>query len=223
MSWEAAWPWVALVLLGSLHGLNPGMGWLFAVGLGLQEEDARAVRRSLLPLGLGHAIAIALALLVAGLLGLVVSLSGVKWVVAGALFGFGVFKFASRRHPKYGGLRMTFRQLTLWSFLMSSAHGAGLMVLPVVLGMGDPSASVHGGPGAQAADGVRVANSLSGGQLAGVAATLVHSGAYLFACGLVAVIVYEKLGLRLLRSAWVNLDSIWAIALIATGIATLLI
>jgi hypothetical protein len=203
-----------------LHGLNPGMGWLFAVALGLQEEDRRAVWRSLLPLGLGHAIAIAVALVAVGLLGLVVSLSGLKWLVAAMLIGVGAYKLARLRHPKYGGLRMSFRQLTLWSFLMASAHGAGLMVLPIVLGAA-PGASI--GPGSPAAHGMSVAGLLSDGQLAGVMATLVHSGAYLFVCGLIAVIVYEKLGLRLLRSAWVNLDSIWAITLIATGIATLLL
>ena len=196
------------------------MGWLFAVALGLQEEDRRAVWRSLLPLGLGHAIAIAVALVAVGLLGLVVSLSGLKWLVAAMLIGVGAYKLARLRHPKYGGLRMSFRQLTIWSFLMASAHGAGLMVLPIVLGAA-PGASI--GPGSPAAHGMSVAGLLSDGQLAGVMATLVHSGAYLFVCGLIAVIVYEKLGLRLLRSAWVNLDSIWAITLIATGIATLLL
>jgi hypothetical protein len=174
----------------------------------------------LLPLGLGHAIAIAVALVAVGLLGLVVSLSGLKWLVAAMLIGVGAYKLARLRHPKYGGLRMSFRQLTLWSFLMASAHGAGLMVLPIVLGAA-PGASI--GPGSPAAHGMSVAGLLSDGQLAGVMATLVHSGAYLFVCGLIAVIVYEKLGLRLLRSAWVNLDSIWAITLIATGIATLLL
>ncbi len=222
MNLEIAWPWLALLLLGSLHGLNPGMGWLFAVALGLQEEDRRAVWRSLLPLGLGHAIAIAVALVVVGFLGLVVSLSGLKWLVAALLIGIGAYKFARLRHPKYGGLRMSFRQLTIWSFLMASAHGAGLMVLPVVLGAA-PGAGASTGPGAHAAHGTSIAGLLSDGQLAGVMATLVHSGAYLVVCGLIAVIVYEKLGLRLLRSAWVNLDSIWAITLIATGIATLLL
>jgi len=222
MNLETAWPWLALLLLGSLHGLNPGMGWLFAVALGLQEEDRRAVWRSLLPLGLGHAIAIAVALVAVGLLGLVVSLSGLKWLVAAMLIGIGAYKFARLRHPKYGGLRMSFRQLMIWSFLMASAHGAGLMVLPIVLGAA-PGAGASTGPGTHSSHGTSFAGLLSDGQLAGVMATLVHSGAYLFVCGLIAVIVYEKLGLRLLRSAWVNLDSIWAITLMATGIATLLL
>ena len=217
---ETTWPWVALLLLGALHGVNPGMGWLFAVGLGLQEEDRRAVWRSLLPLGLGHATAIAAALGVAMLLGMIVPLTALKWLVAIVLLGVGAYKLIRRRHPRYGRMVMSFRQLTFWSFLMGSAHGAGLMVLPVVFGASGSGAPEHAAT--HALDGANHAG-LALGEVTGLMATAIHTAGYLLVCGLIAVIVYEKLGLRLLRRAWIDLDTIWAVALILTGIATLLI
>jgi len=223
MELDALWPGVALLLLGAVHGVNPGMGWLFAVALGLQEEDRRVVWRSLLPLGLGHALAIAAALTVAGLLGLVVPVAALKWLVGTLLLGFGAYKLARRRHPRYGGMLMSFRKLTVWSFLMGSAHGAGLMVLPIVLGA--PAAGGGGSAehGAHGLNGASLAGLIADGQLTGLGATAIHTLGYLLVSGLIAVVVYEKLGLRLLRSAWIDLDSIWAVALIVTGLATFLI
>ncbi len=223
MEFDALWPGVALLLLGAVHGVNPGMGWLFAVALGLQEEDRRVVWRSLLPLGLGHALAIAAALVVAGLLGQVVPVAALKWLVGALLLGFGAYKLARRRHPRYGGMLMSFRKLTVWSFLMGSAHGAGLMVLPIVLGA--PAAGGGGSAehGAHGLNGASLAGLIADGQLTGLGATAIHTLGYLLVSGLIAVIVYEKLGLRLLRSAWIDLDSMWAVALIVTGVATFLI
>src|SRR5262245_59963342 len=127
--------WPALMLLGAYHGINPGMGWLFAVALGLQERRRWAVAWSLVPITLGHALAIAAAVAAAGILGVVVSLANLKLVVAAMLIGFGACRFARHRHPRGGGMRVGFRDLTLWSFLMGSAHGAGLMVLPILFGL----------------------------------------------------------------------------------------
>jgi hypothetical protein len=138
MSAESFVPWVALLLLGAWHGINPGMGWLFAVALGLQEQSRRAVWRALAPLALGHGAAIAAALVLGLAAGLAVPLGHLKLVVAGMLLAFGVFRLVRARHPRWahwGGMRVGARDLSVWSFLMASAHGAGLMVLPFVLGV----------------------------------------------------------------------------------------
>ena len=122
----------ALVGLGAVHGLNPGMGWLFAVALGLQERSRRALWRALPPLALGHAGAIALAVAVAAGLGHAFPARELRWAVAVALVGLGVLRLVRHGHPR-GGFRVGGRDLALWSLLMATAHGAGLMVLPLVL------------------------------------------------------------------------------------------
>ncbi len=209
-----SWPWAAIGLLGLWHGINPGMGWLFAVALGLQEQKRRAVWRALLPLALGHGLAIAAVLGLAGFLGLVVPPLALKWLVVVILLGFGIYRLACHRHPRFGGMRVGSRDLTIWSFLMAWAHGAGLMVLPFVLGL------EHSMPGLGAHAG-----HLGGIGDPGVAlgATLVHSAAYLLVTALVAWAVYDRLGLRLLRQAWVNLDVVWGGALVMTGCLTVLV
>lgn len=223
----SALPWAALLALGAVHGVNPAMGWLFAVALGLQEEDRRRVWTALAPLALGHALAVAAAVAAAALLGRLVPLRVLKWAVAATLLAFGVAHLIRHRHPARGGMRVDWKDLTLWSFLVASAHGAGLMVVPFVL-----DATVDGAPDGAGAEavGTGAAEGLSSGAaplaglaqepLAGLAATLLHTGAYLLVTGLLAVLVYEKLGLRLLRSAWINLDLLWAGALIATAVLT---
>lgn len=226
LSAETSWAWIAILLLGAVHGVNPGMGWLFAVALGLQEEDGSAVWRSLLPLALGHAIAIGAALLLAFAIGFVIPLSALKWIVAALLIGVGVERLTRARHPRFGGMQVGPRDLTIWSFLMASAHGAGLMVVPFVLeaasfesGYGGHAAhagAAHAGAGGQP----YVLAGLSADQLAGLSATVVHTIGYLVVTGLIAVLVYRKLGLRLLGKAWINLDLIWGAALIVTGLAT---
>jgi hypothetical protein len=205
----ASWRWPALLLLGAYHGINPGMGWLFAVALGMQERRRAAVAWSLVPITLGHALAIAVAIAVAGVLGIVVSLGHLKVIVAATLFAFGAYRFIRHRHPKGGGMRVSFSDLTLWSFLMASAHGAGLMVLPVLFGL---SASEHAGHSAWA-------QSLLSASLA----VGIHTAGYLAVTALVAAIIYEKVGLAVLRTAWVNMDLIWAGALVLTGLVTLVI
>ena len=208
----ASWP--ALLALGAGHGINPAMGWLFAVALGLQRGSRRAVWASLGPLALGHAAAIAAAIIAAGLAGLVLSQDALRWVTAGLLVGLGAYRLVRARHITYGGMRANGRELAAWSFLMASAHGAGLMVLPLVLGDETPARHVHA---------VATASwvGLAGIEWAGAIAALVHSAGYLLATGAIAVVVYERFGLGFLRRGWINLDLIWAVALVVTGLATL--
>jgi hypothetical protein len=214
---------LVLLLLGAVHGLNPAMGWLFAVSLGLQEQRRGAVWGALGPLALGHALAIGVALLLAAALGLVLPVDTLKWIAAAALLGFGLVQLARHHHPRYGGMRVGAKDLTVWSFLMASAHGAGLMALPFVLGLAAvghgalaTGAHVHA-PAAAHADGLAMA-AVTGADA--LLAVLVHTAGYLAVAGVLAVVVYEKLGLRLLRSAWINLNVIWAAALIMTALLT---
>lgn len=127
------WPWAALALLGAVHGLNPGMGWLFAVALGLQERSARAVWRALGPLAAGHGVAIVVAVGAAAALDAMLPVDALKWLIVETLVGYGTFKFARERHPRFGGMTVGPRDLTIWSALMATAHGAGLMVVPFLL------------------------------------------------------------------------------------------
>ena len=219
MSSTTLWPWVALLLLGAAHGVNPGMGWLFAVALGLQERDRRAVWRALLPLAIGHALAIATVLALAAAVGLVVAPPQLRWLVAAGLVGMGVFHLVRHRHFRWGGMRIGPRDLTIWSFLMASAHGAGLMALPFVLGLAghaghEPAAAAH------VSHMTMLPAGLDAVPAAGLLASGVHALGYLLVTGIVAVAVYEKLGLRLLRTAWVNVDLFWSVALIVTGLVT---
>src|ERR1041385_7579123 len=171
----------ALFLLGAYHGINPGMGWLFAVARGMQEHRTRAVAWSLPPIALGHALSIGVVVLVAGLAQVALPLIYVRIAVAVALVGLGVYKLIRSRHFRWGGMQVGFRELTIWSFLMASAHGAGLMVLPVVLA--GPHAHHHA-----ASQGVT-----------GVWATLIHTLGYFTVTALVALLVYQKFGLAMLR------------------------
>ena len=207
------WPWAALVLLGALHGLNPGMGWLFAVALGMQERDRRAVWGALLPMAAGHAAAIGAAVAVAALVGLALPPATIRWAVAVTLLSVGGFRLLRHRHPRWTAMRVSRTDLALWSFLMASAHGAGLMALPLVL-----SASAMTGHAAH--HPIAAAGLVLGSLDVGLAATALHTVGYLAVTMGIAVVVYERLGLRVLRTAWVNLDLVWGVALIGTGVLT---
>jgi hypothetical protein len=200
--------WVML-LLGAWHGINPGMGWLFAVSLGMQERRSAAVWRALLPLGLGHAFAVAAAILMAIVAGAMVPMKTLRWPVALILIAFAVARLVRHSHPRWVQMRVGMGRLTLWSFLMASAHGAGLMVVPVFLGMTMPAV-----PESQCAmPTIHITTAL--------VATSLHTAGYLLVTAIVAVLVFEKLGLAMLRKAWFNVDLLWAIALAATGLLTL--
>jgi hypothetical protein len=210
----AAASWAALLALGAGHGINPAMGWLFAVALGLQRGSRRAVWASLGPLALGHAAAIAAAILAAGLAGLAFSPDALRWVTAALLVGLGAYRLVRARHITYGGMRANGRELATWSFLMASAHGAGLMVLPLVLGKAVTAQHGHT---------VAMASSIAPAEVewSGLLAALTHSAGYLLMTGAIAVLVYERIGLGFLRRGWINLDLVWAIALVITGLASL--
>ena len=220
------WPWIALFGLGAFHGLNPGMGWLFAVALGLQERRRGAVLAALPPIALGHALSIAavLALLWAARQSL--PSWALKAMAAAVLLGFGLYRLIRARHPGWVGMRVGFRDLTAWSFLMASAHGAGLMLVPILL------AGPHAGHAGHA--GMPEMPEMTGMEHAGhhlppaaaaafatpfawVGAILVHTLGHLLVATVVALVVYEKVGLSILRSAWVNLDLLWGIALVLCG------
>jgi hypothetical protein len=204
-----------MLLLGAYHGLNPGMGWLFAVALGMQEQRVSAVARSLVPIAIGHALAIGSVVLTATFLGMTLPLAVIRYFVAAVLVGLGIFCLVRHHHPRWVRMQVGFRDLALWSFLMASAHGAGIMVVPVLLG----STTVE----AQSPMAGHNHISPAANPLAGMLATCVHTIAYLAVTGLIAWVVYRKLGLALLRRAWFNFDVVWAVALVATGLVTLLI
>src|SRR5919204_6513838 len=194
--YPASASWAMLLFLGAFHGVNPGMGWLFAVALGMQENRSSAVWRALLPLALGHACAIALAVVVGIVAGIVLPTDVLRWPIAALLIILGIRRLLRHRHPRWGGMRIGLGGLMIWSFLVATAHGAGLMVLPVWLrmsaGAGADGAHLHG------------TTELT----SGLVATTVHSGSYLIVTALIAWVVFAKLGVALLRKAWINLDLI---------------
>jgi len=202
--------WVALFFLGAYHGINPGMGWLFAVARGMQEHASKAVARALVPITLGHALAIGLVVALARLIQIVLPLGYVQIVVAFALISLGIFRLLRRKHFAWGGMQVGFRDLTFWSFLMASAHGAGLMVLPILL----HGATANAMPAGHEQHIHMVASS---SPWIGLSATLIHTFGYLSVTAMIALLVYRKFGLSLLRKAWFNLDLVWAAALIVTG------
>ena len=200
------WSWGLMALLGAYHGLNPAMGWLFAVGLGLQERSRGAVLRSLAPIAIGHELALALVAVVVMLLGLLADPRPLHVGAGVVLIAFGLFRFARpRAHPRWTKGKVTPRELALWSFLMASAHGAGLMVAPVLLGSSSAAGETH------------ALDDLAMGGLA----LLLHVAAMLAVMAAVAVLVYDRLGVRILRTAWVNTDALWAGAFVLAGVITL--
>ena len=214
------WPWLTLFALGAYHGINPGMGWLFAVALGMQERSRRAVLAAIPPIALGHALSIGV---VVGLLWLAqASLPErvLRYGAAAILFGFGFYRLARSRHPKWVGMRVGFGDLTLWSFLMASAHGAGLMLVPILIGWPHTE---HGEHAQHASHGGHLQMASFGSPLWWLVAVVVHSAGHLLVAVLIAVLVYEKLGLALLGRAWLNLDLLWMIALMISGALILLI
>ncbi len=213
MNHVPSWEWTTLVILGAWHGVNPGMGWLLAAALGLQQKSEHAIWRSLLPIATGHFLATGLIVLAGVLAGSVIPLHHAKAVVAILLFGFGVYRLIVRTHPKLSARRVNFRELAFWSFLMASVHGAGIMLLPILLGMS--AASQHHNMHHHA----MAFSSLQQGSIA----VTIHSMAYLLVMGTTAWIFYKHIGAILLRKVGPSLDLIWAYALILTAAITLLI
>ncbi|WP_417553680.1 hypothetical protein [Microbispora sp. NBC_01189] len=191
----------AVILLGAFHGINPAMGWLFAVARGLQERSRDLLLQSLPVIALGHLASVAVVVAVVSATGSLVTGTALAIGAGVLLVGFGLWHLLARRHFRWVGMRLSLPQLAAWSFLMSSVHGAGLMLLPVLTRM---PASHHG-------------HALSGGLfVAGV-----HTLAMFLTATVVAVVVYEFLGVAVLRRAWFNLDRMWAFALVGAGVLTL--
>jgi hypothetical protein len=204
--------WLAVVGLGLYHGVNPAMGWPLAVANGMTDRRARSVFATLLPLGAGHFMAIAVALLPFAWLSWYVEWSRPIRIGAGAaVLLFGVFKLLNRRHPRLLA-RIPPTRLAWWSFLMATAHGAGLMLVPFMLSL--CAAPAHGAAAASVTAYLARANL---GTAALVAA--VHTLATLVAGIGMAWAVYRYLGLQALRRTWFNLDTVWGASLVVAGVA----
>jgi hypothetical protein len=205
------WAWLWLLGLGLFHGLNPAMGWLFAVAHGLQERSAAAVIRALGPIALGHAAAVAVVALATALLGATIPRPLVLTTVGTLLLLFTAWRIWQRaRHPRTR-FRATARQLVAWSFLLASAHGAGLMVAPIVAALSPDT------PAGAALAHTAATRSL----LIAVVAVTLHTVAMFTAMAATAWIVYRELGVEILRRAWFNVDLIWIAVLALAGTITL--
>jgi hypothetical protein len=218
------WFWLTLLGLGAYHGINPAMGWLFAVALGMQEKSRRAVLAAILPIALGHALAIGVVVSLLWLAQKNLPMQAIRYGAAAIIFGFGCYRLIRSRHPKWVGLRVGFRDLTLWSFIMASAHGAGLMLAPIILARSearhDGDHRSHSGHMDHISSQQPDAFADSWQWLGAVGA---HSLGFLLTVALIALLVYEKLGLTLLRRAWFNIDWLWVIALMVSGVLILFI
>jgi hypothetical protein len=211
------WPYILLGLLGAYHGLNPAMGWLFAVALGMQERSRRAVLRSLLPIAVGHELSIVLVAVVVVGLGLLGDTQALHLGAGLVLIAFGIFRFLRpRAHFRWTKLRVNRRELGWWSFLMSTAHGAGLMIAPVIIGAGSA-----GTASAATDEDVHHVHLAIADPLAGGLALFLHLASMLAVMALVAVVVYEKLGVKILRQTWVNTDWLWSGTFVLAGIVTI--
>lgn len=188
-------------LLGTYHGLNPAMGWLLATALGLQERRASAVVWALPPIVLGHAASVAVVIAGAALADSFVSAATLRWIGAAVLVGASTVVFTRRVHPRRAGMRLGPRGLVAWSFVMASSHGAGLMLLPAVLG---------------------TTHSHHGATTAGMAVLGVHSVAMLLAMATAALVAFRLTGVGMLRRIWIDTDVLWSVALAASGIVLLL-
>jgi len=199
--------WTMPALLGAYHGLNPAMGWLFAVALGLQEQRTAAVLRALPAIALGHAVSVAGAVLLFTGAAIVVSPDVLRIGAATGLFAFAAYLLMRRTRHRGGiGMQVGFRELTLWSFLMSSAHGAGLMLLPVLV-RGTAPMHAH-------ASHTMYANNIG---ILGI-----HAFSMFAAMTAAALVVYQFVGVDFLRRAWLNLDTVWVAALVVSGFVTLI-
>src|SRR3954464_15869618 len=196
------------------HGINPAMGWLFAVALGLQEQRRAAVFRALPPMVLGHALSIGIMIAAVLLARVAVPHRTLKIAAAAILFCFGLYRLLRSRHPNWVGMRVGFGDLTLWSFVMASAHGAGLMLVPFFL----PSQAV--GESHHHHDHQMHAWAFANFSAPSLlfAAVVIHTLGYLLATALVAIVIYEKVGVAILRRAWFNIDFVWMLALMITGV-----
>jgi hypothetical protein len=216
----------AVAAMGAFHGLNPAMGWLFAVAIGLQARSIRALLRALPPIALGHALSIGV---VAAVVAVTDSVAASRAVAIGgglAMAGFGFWRMFSKRHMRWAGMRLNARQLTAWSFLMSSVDGAGLMLLPLLVADAGAAGGMASMPGMRAMPGMAPAPDhatvVFSTLTRAASVTLVHTLAMITVAALVAVLVYRVVGLRVLRTAWLNVGPLWACCLVGAGVMTML-
>jgi hypothetical protein len=210
MSAGEVWPWLILIALGAFHGLNPAMGWLFAVALGLYRHSRKVVLVSLIPIALGHAAAIAVVVFAVIGLGMAIDQNAFRILAGLLLIAWGLHHVIyGHRHRLQIGLTTGLFGLAVWSFTMAMVHGAGMMLIPVLMPMAEVGEHAHHMP---------PTTSLGVAALA----VLVHSLAMLVTTGAVALVVYEWVGLDFLRRGWINLDLIWTAALIGIGLWLLL-
>jgi hypothetical protein len=197
-----AWEWFAIAGLGLFHGINPGMGWLFAVALGLHRRSRRAVLWAILPMALGHALSIGV---VAGLVlvtGFVFNGHAIRIASGALLISWAVYHIKyGHRHRVRVGMTTGFVGLVLWSFLMATAHGAGMMLLPVLIPLCS-TMPIHS----------------SGPLIVSIAAVGLHTMTTLLVTGGIALLVYDWLGVGVLRRGWINFDRLWTVGLVGTGV-----
>jgi hypothetical protein len=201
------WPWLALAGLGMFHGLNPAMGWLFAVALGMHRHSRQIVLLALAPIACGHAVSIWTVAVAIMILGVAIDASAVRIGAGMILVVWAIYHWLyGHRHRVRVGMTTGFAGLLLWSFLMATAHGAGLMLVPALipLCMGQPMIG-------------------AGSLWISIAAVGVHTLATLLVTGAIAVLVYDWLGLEFLRRSWINFDVLWSVVLIGTGTALMVI
>ena len=197
------WAWLALVGLGAFHGLNPAMGWLFAVALGLHQQDRRVVWLSVVPIALGHALSVVVLAAAFFWAGLVIDARIVRIGAGLVLIGWALYHWRyAHRHRVRFGMQTGLLGLGVWSFLMATAHGAGLMLWPVLMPLCIAAASEPDG---------------AGPLVTAIIGIGVHTLAMLVTTTVVAVAVYEWVGLEILRRAWINVDLVWTFALVAAG------
>jgi hypothetical protein len=208
------WPWIAFAAIGAWHGLNPGMGWLFAVSLGLQNRSRLAIFQAMCAIAIGHALSVVAIVGSAFLVGQYVPVAWFGLVAALSLAGLGSWRLIRGRHPRWVGMRVSFRDLTWWSCLMSSAHGAGLMLLPVFMLGGGAWCSASTSPALKSVTPFpSFYNSIPG--------ICLHSVSQFVVAGIVAWLVYEVVGLAILRKSWFNADLVWSCSLILAGLLML--
>jgi hypothetical protein len=204
------WPWLALAGLGAFHGLNPAMGWLFAVGLGLHRQSRRVVWLSLVPIAAGHAASIAMVAAAVLMLEFIVDRRVLELAAGAALLGWAIYyALRGHRHRVRVGMTVGMVGLGLWSFLMATGHGAGLMLAPMVIPLCVSASSAAG-------------NVTAGSVPIALAAVAVHTGAMLAVTAAIAGLVYEWIDLAVLRRGWINFDRIWVAVLAAAGVVLIM-
>lgn len=211
--------WLALFALGCYHGLNPAMGWLFAVALGYQERSLRAVLQAVVPITLGHVASVAPIVALTAFAAVALPHNAVHWAAAALLLGFGIYRLVRARHPRWVGMRVGFWGLAWWGFLMAGAHGAGLMLVPFVTAVprtrSDMSMPMPLSPAPHAP-------ATGAPYLTAALMVAVHTLGYVVTMTAIAWLVYAKFGVGFLRRGWLNVDLVWALALIVAGVVALL-